>query len=187
MIFREIDLKGAYLIDIEKRADDRGFFARTWCRHEFEARGLTSEFAQNSLSHNQAVGTLRGLHYQEHPYCEAKLIHCVRGAIFDVIVDLRPNSRSFGSWANITLTADSRQMLYIPECFAHGFQTLEDDTEVSYMISAFHAPGAARGIRYDDPSLAIPWPLPVTRISQQDKSWPILALQPGLRRMEAVA
>jgi len=174
MRFRETALPGAYVIDIEKHADDRGFFARTWCRREFADRGLVTEFVQNSVSFNPTAGTLRGLHYQRAPHWEAKVVQCMRGAIYDVIVDLRAASTTFGRWLGIELTADSHRMLYIPEQFAHGFQTLTADTEVGYMISAFHAPGAGGGIRYDDRSLGIRWPMPITRISAQDESWPTL-------------
>jgi dTDP-4-dehydrorhamnose 3,5-epimerase len=185
MIFKEADICGAYLIDIEKHPDERGFFARTWCREEFRSHGLASDFAQNSVSYNRTAGTLRGLHYQWHPHCEAKLVQCVRGAIFDVILDLRPNSQSFGRWLGVELTAESHRMLYIPEQFAHGFQTLESDTEVSYMISALHHPGAGRGIRYNDPFLGIPWPKPVTCISVADESWLTLDQQPDIRPANA--
>jgi dTDP-4-dehydrorhamnose 3,5-epimerase len=175
MRFRETDLRGAYFIDLDKRVDERGFFARTWCRKEFAALGLATEFVQSNLSVNPQAGTLRGLHYQRAPHQEAKLIQCVRGAIYDVIVDLRPGSETFRQWLAVELEAESRRMLYVPEEFAHGFQTLRADSEVSYMNSSFYEPDAGAGIRYDDPALGIAWPLPVTRISERDKSWPDLA------------
>lgn len=175
MIFRETRLSGAYLIEIEPHADSRGFFARTWCRREFAEHHLEAKFVQSSVSVTGASGTIRGLHYQRAPHGEVKLVSCVRGAIFDVIVDLRPGSETFRQWLSIKMTGDSHLTLYVPMQFAHGFQTLEDDTEVSYMVSAFHEPGAATGIRYDDPSLAIEWPRAVTQISTQDRCWPLLA------------
>lgn len=177
MIFRETSLAGAYLIDIEKQADERGFFARTWCSKEFSHHNLTADFVQRSISFNPTPGTLRGLHYQRRPHSETKLVQCLRGAIYDVIVDLRPGSQTFRQWLGVELTVESCRMLYIPEQFAHGFQTLAKDTVVDYMISTFYAPDAGDGVRYDDPSLGIKWPMPVTRISSKDRSWPILERQ----------
>lgn len=179
MIFTETTLPGAYVIELEKRVDDRGFFARTWCRNEFAARGLATDLVQGHLSVNAKRGTLRGLHYQRAPHGEAKLIRCVRGAIYDVIVDLRRESPAYGRWLAVELDAASYRMLYVPEGFAHGFQVLEDDTEITYLVSAFYAPGAEAGIRYDDSTLAVPWPLPVTRISEKDLSWPYLDVVEG--------
>lgn len=172
MIFHEVTLPGAYVVELERHADDRGFFARTWCRDTFAKHGLTTEFAQCSVSYNIAAGTVRGLHYQDSPHWEAKLVQCLRGAVYDVIVDLRENAPTFGQWFAVELTAENGRMLYIPEQFAHGFQTLLPDTEVSYMMSTPYVPEAARGIRYDDPTLAIPWPLPVQRISARDRALP---------------
>ena len=177
MIFRETRLAGAYLIDLEKRVDDRGFFARTWCRDEFAAHGLSAEFAQCNVSFSPIIGTLRGLHYQRPPNWEAKVVQCTRGAIYDVIVDLRPESRTYREWLGVELTAESRQMIYVPERFAHGFQTLGPDSEVNYMMSVAYVPGAACGIRYDDPDLAIEWPLSVSRVAPKDRSWPTLREQ----------
>lgn len=174
MIFGETRLAGAYLIDVEKRADERGFFARTWCQSEFAERGLETEFVQHSVSFNIVVGTLRGLHFQRPPHGETKLVRCLRGALYDVIVDLRPESPTFSQWAAFELTADSRSTLYVPAGFAHGFQTLEAETEVSYMISAAYDPDAGWGLRYDDPRLAIEWPLPPACLSERDRSWPHL-------------
>lgn len=174
MIFREATLPGAYLIEIEPHTDDRGFFARTWCQREFVEHGLVSEFVQASLSVTAAQGTIRGLHYQRPPYGEVKVVSCVRGAIHDVIVDLRPESATFRRWLSVEMSGGSHRMLYVPAQFAHGFQTLEDDTEVSYLVSAFYEPESATGIRHDDPSLAIDWPMPVTQISERDRSWPLL-------------
>lgn len=181
MIFHETRLRGAYTIEIEEHADERGFFARTWCRREFAEHDLVAEFVQCSLSYNREAGTLRGLHYQRDPYWEAKIVQCLRGAVFDVILDLRAESPTFGRWHAVELSARSRRMLYVPERFAHGFQALEPDTEVSYMISTFYVPEASRGIRYDDPSLAIPWPKPVTQISARDRTWPTLDRTPEFR------
>lgn len=175
MIFRELELSGAYEIGIEKKTDDRGFFARTWCSREFAPLGLTTAFVQGSISVNEVAGTLRGLHFQQAPHGEAKLIRCTRGAIYDVVVDLRPGSPSFLRWVGLDLTATSYRALYIPAGIAHGFQTLHDNTEIFYEISDFYEPSAAAGIRHDDPSLGIPWPKPVSRISAADRSWPTLA------------
>jgi dTDP-4-dehydrorhamnose 3,5-epimerase len=180
MIFRETGLAGAYLIDLERHVDDRGFFARAWCRDEFAAHGLAMDIVQSNVSFSPVAGTLRGLHYQRPPHWEAKLVQCVRGAIYDVIVDLRPESRTYRRWFAVELTADARQMLYVPERFAHGFQTLKPDTEVSYMMSAAYVPEAGCGIRYDDPELGIEWPLPVSRIGARDRSWPTLHDQEDL-------
>lgn len=172
MIFTETKLAGAYIIDIEPRRDERGFFTRTWCRREFEEHGLNPTVVQANLSHNIRRGTLRGMHYQLPPYGETKLVRCVRGAIYDVIIDLRPESPTFGQWVGVELTEDNYRMLYVPEQFAHGFQTLTDDADVAYQVSEFYTPGAERGIRYNDPAFAIEWPLEVTVISQKDQNWP---------------
>jgi dTDP-4-dehydrorhamnose 3,5-epimerase len=174
MIFRELRLSGALLIRPEKLSDDRGFFARTWCREEFRAHGLVNQFVQGSVSVNPVRGTLRGLHLQRPPHAETKLLRCTRGAVFDVIVDLRPDSPTFREWLAVELTADSYDMLYVPEGFAHGFQTLRPETEVDYLISPAYEPAAAAGVRFDDPLLGIEWPLPITRLSQKDCSWPLL-------------
>jgi dTDP-4-dehydrorhamnose 3,5-epimerase len=172
MIFRELGLAGAYLIEIERHTDERGFFARTWCKREFANQNLETEYVQASISVNATRGTVRGLHYQCSPHWEVKVVQCIRGAIYDVIVDLRPGSETFRKCLGVTLSAASHDMLYIPAGFAHGFQTLEDDTEVSYLISAFYVAAAARGIRYDDPALGINWPMKVTRISEKDRGLP---------------
>jgi dTDP-4-dehydrorhamnose 3,5-epimerase len=174
MIFRDLSLSGAYLIEIEPHADARGFFARTWCRREFGEQGLETEYVQASVSVNPSRGTLRGLHFQCSPHWEVKIVQCIRGAIYDVIVDLRPGSPTFRKWLGVTLNAESHDMLYVPIGFAHGFQTLENDTEVSYLVSTFYAPAAARGIRYDDPTLGINWPAEITRISEADLRLPTI-------------
>jgi len=174
MIFTPLDLEGLHLVVPEPVADERGFFARTWCRREFEQHGLDVFEAQRSVSFNNKAGTLRGLHYQVTPHEENKLVSCTRGAIFDVAVDLRPGSPTFGRHASVVLSAANHHALYIPKGFAHGFQTLEDDTEVAYAISAFYQPGAASGMRWDDPELAIAWPLAVSVISLRDAQLPRL-------------
>jgi dTDP-4-dehydrorhamnose 3,5-epimerase len=172
MILAATRLVGAWLIDIEPREDERGFFARTWCRQELSAQGLDTEIAQESLSFNRRRGTVRGLHLQRPPHEETKIARCVRGAIFDVIVDLRPRSATYLGWQGFELNADNRRAVYIPKGFAHGFQTLTDDAEVAYQISVFYAPEAAAGYRYDDAAFGVVWPLPVTVISKRDLCWP---------------
>ena len=172
MRFHPTDLADAVLIEIEKRGDERGFFARTFCEEEFAQAGLVTRFVPANASASRKAGTLRGLHYQVAPHAETKVIRCTRGAIFDVIVDLRPDSPSYRRWQGFELTAAEGTMLYIPEGFAHGYQTLADDTEVAYQVSAPYAPGAEAGIRYDDPAFGITWPMPVTAISEKDVSWP---------------
>jgi dTDP-4-dehydrorhamnose 3,5-epimerase len=171
MIFTSTLLEGAFLIDVEPREDERGFFARTWCRQELAARGLDTEIAQASISYNRLRGTVRGLHFQRPPHEENKIVRCTCGAIFDVIVDLRPHSSSYLRWQGFELTAENRRAVYIPKGLAHGFQTLADHSEIAYQISAFHAPEAADGYRYDDASFGIAWPLPVAMISQRDLDW----------------
>jgi dTDP-4-dehydrorhamnose 3,5-epimerase len=170
--FTQTPLRGAYLIDLEPHPDERGFFARTFCAREFEEHGLSPVVVQANMSFNRRKGTLRGMHYQLPPAAEAKLVRCTRGAIHDVIVDLRPDSPTHLQGFGVELSADNRTALYVPEVFAHGFQTLEDETEVAYQVSEFYAPGQERGIRHDDPALAIEWPLPVSVISEKDRSWP---------------
>jgi dTDP-4-dehydrorhamnose 3,5-epimerase len=172
MIFTRTRFDGAWVIDIEPREDQRGFFARTWCRQEFAALGLNTEVAQESLSFNPRRGTIRGVHFQRSPHAETKVVRCTRGAIFDTIVDLRRDSRTYLRWQSFELTAENRRALYIPEGFAHGFQTLTEDAEIVYQISAFYAPEAAGGYRYDDPAFGIVWPLPVSLVSERDLAWP---------------
>jgi dTDP-4-dehydrorhamnose 3,5-epimerase len=174
MIFRETELKGAFTIELEPHRDERGQFVRTWCRDEFACHGIDVAFVQSAHSVNRERGTLRGLHWQAPPHEEAKLVRCSRGVIYDVIVDIREHSPTFGHWLGLTLTAQSQIMLFVPTGFAHGFETLLDDTEVSYQLSAAHAPAAARGLRFDDPRLAIDWPLPIGRISDGDRALPLL-------------
>ena len=176
MIFHETKLKGAFVIELERKEDERGFFARAWCQKEFEAHDLKRNLVQANVSYNRKRGTLRGLHYQVAPHEEAKLVRCFRGAIYDVIVDLRPDSPTYLHWIGVELTAENRCMLYVPEGFAHGFQTLEDDTEVFYQVSQFYTPGAERGVRWDDPTFAIEWPAAEQRvISEKDRNWPLFS------------
>jgi len=172
VIFTETPLQGAFIIDLEPQTDERGFFARTFCRREFEARGLNPEVAQCNMSYNATAGTLRGMHFQNSPVSEAKLVRCVRGGIHDVIVDLRPRSATYRHYHSMELTAENRRALFVSKHFAHGFQTLTNDTEVEYQMSEFHDPAAGAGFRYDDPAFAIGWPLKVSIISQQDLGWP---------------
>lgn len=174
--FTQTPLAGAFVVEPEPVRDERGFFARAWCQREFEVQGLASRWAQCNLSFNTKTGTLRGMHYQTAPHAEAKLIRCTRGAIHDVIVDLRPESPTFKQHFGTVLTSENRRMLYAPEGFAHGFLTLEDDTEVFYQMSAFYEPSFARGVRWNDPSFGIRWPGEVRVISEKDRNYPDFAL-----------
>jgi len=171
MQFTETGLSGAVIVDITRHVDERGFFARSWCMREFEERGLSPRLVQCSVSRNIMKGTLRGMHYQEAPHAEAKLVRCTTGAIYDVIIDLRPSSPTFLQHVGLELTSDNHRALYIPEGFAHGFQTLRDDSEVFYQMSEFYEPGASRGVRCNDPTFAITWPLAVTVISSRDRGY----------------
>ncbi len=171
MIFTETKLKGAFRIDLELRKDDRGYFARSFCQQEFEAHGLQKIVSQSNVSFNEKKGTLRGMHFQIAPKAEAKLVRCTRGALYDVIVDLRPESSTYCAWTAVELTADNGRMLYIPEGFAHGFQTLEDNTEVFYQMFEFYSPEHARGVRWDDPAFGISWPLPDPVMSDKDRAY----------------
>ena len=176
VIFTETPLKGAYRIDIEKNQDERGFFARTWCENEFVAQGLTTQMKQCNISFNKDRGILRGLHYQEAPYGEIKIVRCTKGAIFDVIVDLRDDSDTFKQWYGVELNEENRSMLYIPEGFAHGFQTLMDESEVFYQMSQFYVPESARGVRWNDPAFGVEWPETEKRImSERDQQYPDFA------------
>jgi dTDP-4-dehydrorhamnose 3,5-epimerase len=183
MKFAELALAGAFVIEPEPNEDERGFFVRTFSVREFIARGLNPTIAQCSVSFNRRRGTLRGLHYQAPPYQEAKLVRCTAGAVFDVIVDLRPESSTFKRWVGVELSSKNHRMIYIPEGFAHGFQTLADDTEVFYQISTVYVAEAARGIRWDDPELGIRWPEAVRRvISPRDLLFPSLSNLADTRR-----
>jgi dTDP-4-dehydrorhamnose 3,5-epimerase len=173
MIFKETKLKGSFIIEIEKLEDSRGFFARAWCQKEFEAMGLVPEFVQSNVSFNKTRGTVRGMHYQAAPFEETKLVRCTRGKIFDVIIDLRPASITYKQWTSVELTEDNYRMFYVPKGFAHGYQTLTDNTEVCYHVSQFYIANAERGVRYNDPAFAIEWPIKAERIiSEKDNNWP---------------
>jgi dTDP-4-dehydrorhamnose 3,5-epimerase len=172
MKFEATGLDGAWLIHLDPMRDQRGFFARTFCVNEFAAHGLETEFPQHSMSCSYGKGTLRGMHFQRAPHGEVKLVRCLSGAIWDVIIDLRPQSPTFRQWLGFELSAENQDQLYIPKGFAHGFQTLSDNAQVNYLISEFYAPDAASGVRYDDPAFAIAWPLPVSVISEKDRLWP---------------
>jgi dTDP-4-dehydrorhamnose 3,5-epimerase len=172
VIFRETDLAGAYSIESEPLEDERGFFARIWCEREFAGHGLSTAVSQASIAYNSLEGTLRGMHWQVEPFAETKLVRCVRGAIHDVIVDLRVGSRTFGEWVAVELTAENRRALYVPEGFAHGYETLEPGSEVWYQMSAPYAPEAARGFRWNDPRFDIRWPASPGVVSKRDRAWP---------------
>jgi dTDP-4-dehydrorhamnose 3,5-epimerase len=174
MIFKETKLRGAYVIEPELIEDERGFFARTWSQEDFAARGLNSKLVQCNSSFNKQRGTLRGMHYQIPPHEEAKLVRCTAGAIYDVILDLREDSPTRSEWIAVELSARNRQMVYVPEGFAHGFQTLEDETEVCYQVSAYYHEESARGVRWDDLAFGIDWPLPVSVVSDRDRSHPFV-------------
>jgi dTDP-4-dehydrorhamnose 3,5-epimerase len=172
LIFSETELSGAYIIDVEPIKDERGFFARSWCRKEFEKQGLNGELLQCNISYNKKKGTLRGMHFQWPPYGEAKLVRCVHGAIYDVIVDLRPSSATYCRWQSVELNEKNRRALYIPEGFAHGFLTLTDKAEVSYQMSSEFVSGYDAGIRWDDPTIDISWPDQPKCISEKDLTYP---------------
>ena len=172
MIFTETALKGAFIIEPEQLSDERGFFARTWCQKEFLNHGLNPNIVQCSISYNRKKGTLRGMHYQAAPHEEIKLVRCTAGAIYDVIVDLRKDSSTFRKWISAELNEENRKMLYIPAGFAHGFQTLADNTEVFYQMSEFYTASHARGIRWNDPAFDLQWPAAMQVISEKDANWP---------------
>ena len=174
MIFTSTTLQDAWIIDLEKRGDERGFFARSMCKSEFDAHGLLSTFVQQNTSVSADRGTLRGMHFQRGDAVEAKLVRCVKGAIVDIIVDLRADSPSFMRHQAFELSASNYRQLYVPPGFAHSFQSLTDDVEVSYLVSAPYTPAAEFGLRYSDPRLGIAWPLPVSSISAKDAAWPLL-------------
>jgi dTDP-4-dehydrorhamnose 3,5-epimerase len=174
MKFTETSLSGAYLIDIEPHCDERGFFARAWCEREFQDHGLNACVVQCNVSFNAKEGTLRGMHYQEAPFAEVKLVRCTRGAIYDVIVDMRPDSPTYRQYLGVALNPDNRTMLYVPEGFAHGFLTLADETEVFYQMSEFYSAPHSRGFRWDDPKVGIRWPEDVAVISERDRTYPDL-------------
>src|SRR5687768_3908724 len=173
MIFKETKLGGAFVVEPERFEDERGFFARGWSRREFEERGLDARLVETNISFNRRRGTLRGMHFQSAPRAQAKLVRCTRGAIYDVVVDLRPESPTFKRWVGVELSADNRLMLFVPEGLAHGFQTLADETEVFYQMSEYYAPETAGGVRWDDPAFGIEWPdAPARIINERDANYP---------------
>ena len=177
MVFVETALQGAYIVDLEPRTDDRGFFARSFCQKEFEAHGLNPVIAQANIAFNHRKGTLRGLCFQYPPAAETKLVRCTRGAILDIIVDLRPESPTYLRHISVELTEDNHRALHVPERFAHGYQVLQDKTDASYQMGECYTPGSEGGILYNDPRLGLSWPLPVTVISPKDEAWPLLDIQ----------
>ncbi len=172
MKFHATPLAGAYVIELDLRGDDRGFFARLYCQKEFAEVGLEPQLVQINNSLTRQRGTLRGMHYQLPPAAEVKVVRCIRGALYDVIIDLRPDSPSFAHWFGAELTAENRKMMYVPRGFAHGFLTTADDTEAFYLVSAFYSPELERGLRFDDPRFAVKWPFPPLEVSEKDRSWP---------------
>jgi dTDP-4-dehydrorhamnose 3,5-epimerase len=183
MLFTETKLAGAYVIDLERREDERGFFARAFCQHEFAEHGLKTLIAQANVAFNRDRGTLRGMHFQFPPAAETKLVRCTRGAIIDAIVDLRPESPTYLEHVAVELTAENGRALYVPERFAHGYQVLADETETSYQVGEFYTPELEGGLRYDDPRLGLEWPLPVREMSEKDRGWLLLEeFEPELRR-----
>jgi dTDP-4-dehydrorhamnose 3,5-epimerase len=175
MTFQETKLRGVFEIGFEPCYDDRGFFARSWCQKEFESHGLNPSVVQCNVSFNTHKGTLRGMHYQDKPYSEAKLVRCTRGSIYDVVIDLRPQSPTFKNWIGVILSDEQRNMFYVPEGCAHGFLTLGDNTEVFYQMSEFYRPELSRGVRYDDPAFQIVWPEKIDVISERDRTHPNFA------------
>jgi dTDP-4-dehydrorhamnose 3,5-epimerase len=171
MIYRELTLPGVFEVTMEPNRDQRGFFARSWCAREFAEHGLDPRLVQCNVSFNERRGTLRGMHYQASPFGEAKLVRCTAGAIYDVVVDLRPESATFKRWCGLKLTAANREMLYIPEGVAHGFLTLADNTEIFYQMSEFYHPDLSRGVRWNDPAFGIEWPEPVAVMSERDRTY----------------
>jgi dTDP-4-dehydrorhamnose 3,5-epimerase len=183
MIFAETKLKEAFVLDLERREDQRGFFARSFCQREFEQHGLKPLIAQVNVAFSKRTGTLRGMHFQFPPVSDSKLVRCTRGAVLDIIVDLRPESPTYLEHVAVELTADNHRALYVPERFAHGYQTLEDASEVTYQAGEFYAPGQDGGIRWSDPRLGLAWPLPVTDMAAKDDAWGLLAdVEPELKR-----
>src|SRR6266576_3765888 len=188
MQFTETKLEGAYIIELERREDSRGFFARAFCQKEFAAQGLKPIIAQANVAYNFKKGTLRGMHFQFPPAAETKLVRCTRGAILDIIVDLRPESPTYLDHTAVELNEDNQRALYVPERFAHGYQALEDNVETSYLVGEFYTPTAEGGLRYDDARLGLSWPLPVTEVSEKDRSWkPLAEVEPALKARMTVA
>lgn len=188
MIFTETALPGAYVLDLERREDSRGYFARSFCRHELEEHGLQPVIAQGNVAYNRIAGTLRGMHFQYPPKAETKIVRCTRGAIVDIIVDLRPESATYLQSVAVELNEENGRALYVPERFAHGYQTLVDGTETSYQVGEFYAPEQEGGLAYDDPRLGLVWPLPVAAISEKDAQWQLLdTVEPEVRRRMSLA
>ncbi len=188
MIFTETSLPGAFVIDLERREDSRGYFARTFCQHELAERGLEPVIAQANAAYNNTAGTVRGMHFQFPPRAETKIVRCTRGAIVDIIVDLRPESPTYLQSVSVELNEENGRALYVPERFAHGYQTLLDGTETSYQVGEFYAPETEGGLAYDDPRLGLVWPLPVTAISEKDARWqPLEVVEPEVRRRMTLA
>jgi dTDP-4-dehydrorhamnose 3,5-epimerase len=188
VIFTPLPLRGAMLVDLERSEDARGYFARAWCEREFRAAGLNSRLVQASVSYNRRRGTLRGMHYQLAPHAEDKLVRCIQGAVWDVIIDLRPGSPTYLQHRGVELTAARGRALYVPQGFAHGFQSLVDETQLFYQMSQFHEPGAARGIRWDDPLFAIDWPERPPILNQRDATYPdyvVSTLSPAALALDA--
>ena len=171
MKFTKTDIEDVYLVDLDLLEDERGFFARSWCKNEFREQGLNIDIVQCNISYNNTKGTIRGMHLQTKPFKESKLVRCTQGSMFDVLIDLRENSDTFRKWISVILNSGNRKMVYIPEGVAHGFQTLEDDTEVFYQMSEFYHPECAMGFRWDDPAFEISWPLEPMLISEKDMSY----------------
>jgi len=187
MIFSETKLKGAYILDLERREDSRGFFARAFCQKEFQAHGLKPIIAQANIAFNLRKGTVRGMHFQYLPAPETKLVRCTRGAILDIIVDLRPESPTYLHHTEVELSEDNGRSLFVPERFAHGYQALRDKTETSYQVGEFYTPGSEGGLMYNDSRLKLNWPLPVTEISDKDKAWKLLQeIEPELKRRMSI-
>ncbi len=174
MTFESTAVDGAYVVQMERIVDERGFFARAWCRREFAERGIDVSFVQENIGYSRRAGTLRGLHFQRAPHDEVKLVRCTAGAVWDVAVDLRSESPTYRRWAGVELSAKARNMLLVPAGCAHGYLTLVDGAEITYLTSQFYEPGAATGVRFDDPAFAIAWPRPVEVVSEQDRAWPLI-------------
>lgn len=174
MRFLKTKIDGVVVVDVDRITDDRGFFARAWCRGEFADQGLTAEWVQANVGRSTRAGALRGMHYQRAPYAEVKLVRCTKGAVYDVALDLRPSSPTYRAWVAVTLDADGHRMLYIPQGCAHGYQTLADDSEIAYLTSRPYVRDAAAGVRYDDPAFGIQWPAAVSVMSEQDANWPLI-------------
>lgn len=188
MIFTETKLKGAYIIDLERREDERGFFARGFCQNEFQAHGLKPIIAQANVAHNRRKGTIRGMHFQFPPAAETKVVRCTRGGIVDIIVDLRPESPTYLQHISVELNADNQRALYVPERFAHGYQSLHDNTDTTYLVGEFYTPNVEGGLMYNDPQLGLHWPLPVSVVSEKDQKFAALdVIEPELKRRMALS